>query len=233
MKSVFALKLSIIIPTLNEYQNLLKLAAFIGGINMDNVEVIVADSKFTNDNSMSIGFPFRYMQTGMTGRAAQMNQGANVASGDILVFLHADVKPPVSFVEDIIYCIKKGNEFGFFAYRFYPTSFMVDINASFTGRKGLFAGGGDQIHFMTRSLFMTIGGYNEKFTIMEDFDFVRRFKKLKKPYQIIQKPALVSSRKYFHNSWLRVNTANLMAFTLFLIYINPELIKKWYYKILK
>lgn len=197
------------------------------------MEIIVADSILTKDSTSTIGAPFIYFQSGVAGRAAQMNLGAKMASGDILVFLHADVKPPESFVEDIKDCIKKGNDFGFFAYRFYPSSYMLDFNAGFTGRKGLFAGGGDQIHFIIRSLFIDMGGYDEKFTIMEDFDFVRRFKKLHKPYDIIQTPALVSSRKYFQNSWLRVNAANLMAFVLFLINTKPELIKKWYYKILR
>lgn len=167
------------------------------------------------------------------GRAAQMNLGAKMATGDILVFLHADVKPPVSFAEDIRDSILKGNEFGFFAYQFVPSSFMLDINAGFTGHKGVFAGGGDQIHYMTSALFIAMGGYDEKYTIMEDFDFMRRLKKLNKPYDIIQQKATVSSRKYLQNSWLRVNTANLMAFILFLLQTKPDLIKKWYYKILR
>lgn len=227
------MKLSIIIPTLNEYQNLISLVSFFKESIKNNVEIIVADSILTRDSTSTIGAPFIYFQTGVAGRAAQMNLGAKMAKGDILVFLHADVKPPASYAEDIRDSILKGNEFGFFAYQFVPSSFMLDINAGFTGSKGLFAGGGDQIHFMTRSLFMDMGGYDEKFTIMEDFDFVRRFKKLHKPYNIIQKPAIVSSRKYFQNSWLRVNTANLMAFILFLLPTKPEVIKKWYYKILR
>ena len=227
------MKLSVIIPTLNEYQNLISLVPFFKESIKNNVEIIVADSILAKDSTSSIGFPYIYLQTGVMGRAAQMNLGAKIATGDILVFLHADVKPPVSFAEDIRDSILKGNDFGFFAYQFVPSSFMLEINAGFTGRKGVFAGGGDQIHYMTRSLFMDMGGYDEKFTIMEDFDFVRRFKQLNKPYDIIQKPAIVSSRKYFQNSWLRVNTANLMAFILFLLRTKPELIKKWYYKILR
>jgi glycosyltransferase involved in cell wall biosynthesis len=227
------LKLSVIIPTLNEYQNLISLVPFFEESIKNNVEIIIADSILTKDSTSSIGFPYIYLQTGVMGRAAQMNLGAKKATGDILVFLHADVKPPVSFAEDIRDSISKGNDFGFFAYQFVPSSFMLDINAGFTGRKGLFAGGGDQIHFMTRSLFMDMGGYVEKYTIMEDFDFMRRFKKLQKPYKIIQTPALVSSRKYLQNSWLRVNAANLLAFVLFLLNTNPPLIKKWYYKILR
>ena len=162
-----------------------------------------------------------------------MNFGAKTATGDILVFLHADVKPPATFVDDIRNSILNGYEFGFFAYQFAPSFFMLDINAVFTNRKGLFAGGGDQIHYMTRSLFNCMGGYDEKYTIMEDFDFMRRFKKLRKPFDIIQQKATVSSRKYINNSWLRVNFANLIAFILFSFNTKPDLIKKWYYKILR
>jgi len=68
---------------------------------------------------------------------------------------------------------------------------------------------------------------------MEDFDFFRRVRKNKIPFDIIQNMATVSSRKYANNSWLRVNFANLVVFILFLCYVKPVFIKSVYYKILK
>ena len=129
--------------------------------------------------------------------------------------------------------ISHGFHFGFFAYRFEPTSFMLDLNASFTGKKGIFSGGGDQIQYMTKSLYDALNGYDENFCIMEDFDFFRRVRKNKIPFDIIQNMATVSSRKYANNSWLRVNFANLVVFILFLCYVKPVFIKSVYYKILK
>jgi len=227
------LKISIIIPTFNEYENLLKSADFFGKVNTSDLEIIVSDSKNSFDNSKNIGNPYTYLPSGVSGRAAQMNKGAKIATGDIFVFLHADVVPPVTFIQDIHLSISHGFHFGFFAYRFEPTSFMLDLNASFTGKKGIFSGGGDQIQYMTKSLYDALNGYDENFCIMEDFDFFRRVRKNKIPFDIIQNMATVSSRKYANNSWLRVNFANLVVFILFLCYVKPVFIKSVYYKILK
>jgi glycosyltransferase involved in cell wall biosynthesis len=228
------LSISVIIPCFNEYDNLLKLKDFF--LNIDGelpTEIIIADSPISSDASERIGPPFLYLKTKKSGRAHQMNEGARIAKGDVLVFLHADVLPPINFGNEIQESIDHGFHFGFFAYRFRPTSFMLNINASFTGQKGIFSGGGDQIHFMHKSLYDSLNGYDEKFQIMEDFDFVAKVKKSKTPYTIVHSKAIVSSRKYRNNSWLRVNIVNLVAFLMFKLNIDSGLIKKVYYQLLR
>jgi hypothetical protein len=64
---------------------------------------------------------------------------------------------------------------------------------------------------------------------MEDFDFVRRYRKIGLPLKVITKDAVVSSRKYSKNSWLKVNILNLIAFILFNLGVNSDTIKKMYY----
>jgi len=227
------MKLSIIIPACNEYPALKKfLDAYSVVIFQNNIEVIVVLSPKNSDASHTITSA-KIVNSHYHNRASQMNLGAQEAQGDVLMFLHADVLPPLSFYSDIEKTIEEGMDFGFFAYRFGPSSFMLNINASFTKRDGILAGGGDQIHFVTASLFREMGGYDEKMDIMEDFDFMRRIKKLGKPYTIVQNKATVSSRKYHKRSWIRVNFANLVAFTMFSLKINSSKIKKIYYGILR
>lgn len=229
------LNISVIIPTYNEFENLLKLQNFFLNnlYKYPTIEIIVADSIKSVDNAYCLTTPYQYLKTSKTGRAAQMNAGAKIATGDILVFLHADVFPPDSFVEDIHSAIAAGYEYGFFAYTFMPTTFMLKINSSFTQKKGVFSGGGDQIHFMTRMLYDKMSGYDEKYVIMEDFDFIRRCKRAEVSYTIIKNLATVSSRKYFNNSWLKVNLVNLIAFVMFILHIDSRWIKKVYYGMLK
>jgi len=228
------LLISIIIPTYNEYSNIERLSAFFSNVNQQQTtEVIVADSPLSNDSLSTLSGPFHYVRTQQTGRAAQMNEGALASKGDILVFLHADVTPPDSFHMDILTALEQGNDFGFFAYDFAPSSFWLTVNASFTGKKGVFAGGGDQIHFMKRSVFEQLRGYDPKMVIMEDFEFFKRIKRNKIPYTIVQKRAQVSSRKYVKNSWLRVNFANLCAFILFSLKADSQIIKTCYTKMLR
>ena len=232
-QKIFKPLISIIIPTLNEQANVTKILQFFERASISvPIEVIIADSPLSTDDihpTSSISY-CKVFTTDSPGRATQMNAGANKAIGNIFVFLHADVLPPLSFVDDIHNAIQNGYNFGLFAYSFEPSTFWLRINAWFTNRKGLFVGGGDQIHFMTKDIFNLLNGYNERYTLMEDFDFMRRYKKLDQPYTIIQNRAIVSSRKYENNTWIKVNLVNLYAMILFWTGAPSEAIRKMYNK---
>jgi rSAM/selenodomain-associated transferase 2 len=226
---------SIIIPTLNEADNIKSLLEIFDNLDESVFEVIISDSAVSRDDMSFLAQKryVKYIKSGQTGRAYQMNDGAKIAKNNIFAFLHADVRPSDSFIIDIREAINQGFSFGFFSYRFEPTSRLLDINASFTKSNGIFAGGGDQIHFMTKEVFDMMGGYNASFTIMEDFEFIKRFRKTGLPIKVISNPAIVSSRKYNHNSWLKVNLLNMLAFVMFKLGVQPDKIKNVYYKNLK
>lgn len=226
------MELSVIIPSYNEYPALKNLLSYLKNIDtVNNIEIIIVCSAKNSDNTPTLT-EVKILSCPYHSRASQMNFGALEAKGEVLMFLHADVLPPKSFYTDISSEIKDGNDFGFFAYKFYPSSFLLKMNALFTRRDGLFAGGGDQIHFMTKSLFCKLGGYDESLSIMEDFDFVKRYRQSGKKLTLIKSRAIVSSRKYFTRSWLRVNFANVIAFSMFLLGKDSLKIKKIYYRIL-
>lgn len=226
--------ISIIIPTYNESKNIQNLLLFFDSLDKSNFEVIISDSPESSDDTKNVVNDYHqiYIKSPKAGRACQMNEGARIAKGDIFCFLHADVLPPKTFIQDIKVALTHEQQFGFFAYKFHPTTTLLNINARFTTRDGLFAGGGDQIHFMTAALFKQMNGYDTQFCIMEDFDFVRRLRKAKKAITIIQNRATVSARKYTNNSYLKVNLLNLMAFFMFTFRTNPGTIKSLYYRFL-
>jgi glycosyltransferase involved in cell wall biosynthesis len=85
-------KISIIVPTLNEAS---ALRSLLPGLMREGIEVLVVDGGST-DATLPVAreFPMKILQT-RTGRAVQMNAGAQEATGDWLWFLHADtVLPP-------------------------------------------------------------------------------------------------------------------------------------------
>ena len=87
--------------------------------------------------------------------------------------------------------------------------------------------GGDQTLFITRTLFQRLGGFDEQFVIMEDFDIIVRIRRVAS-FAIIPQDVLVSARKYETNGWLRVQLANLTAFSLFFLKVSPGRIARTY-----
>lgn len=223
------MRLSIIIPALNEKSNISKLYAD-RKAELNRCEVIIVDAPSSSDDLQSLkkDFDFKYLRSPNEGRATQMNLGAENAEGGIFLFLHADVIPPENFDLLVNEKIKEDFEMGFFAYQFDPSNTWLDLNSRFTYRDGIFAGGGDQCQFFTRSCFERLGKYDQDFVIMEDFEIIRRVRKSGVSYSIIQEPATVSSRKYECNSYFWVNLINLLAFGAFLIGVSPLKLKRFY-----
>ena len=149
---------TIIIPAHNEKKNLKRLLGHFDNAFSEDVEIIMAISRSTDDGSQSMKIPdyVSLLNCDGCGRALQMNQAAHRATGDVLVFLHADVIPPKDFLFDIKNTIKQGFDAGFFSYRFDKEHFLLKINASFTAKDGIFTGGGDQCLFIKKAVFDTL-----------------------------------------------------------------------------
>ncbi|QOD59782.1 TIGR04283 family arsenosugar biosynthesis glycosyltransferase [Polaribacter haliotis] len=229
--------LSIIIPVYNEQENLIKRLSFLcEQTNKFSIEIIVSNSPETSDNSPEICKNFdkvTYFTSDKKGRAAQMNFGASKASGDVLLFLHADVELPTDFYQQIKKAIENGNKAGFFAYKFDKETPFLNFNSKFTTKDGLFSGGGDQCQFFTKEIFKDLNGFNEDFCIMEDFEMIGRVRKQKIPFAIIQSKATVSARKYEKNSWLKVNLINGYVFLKYKFGASPENLRKTYKSLLR
>lgn len=161
-----------------------------------------------------------------------MNQGALQALTDILFFLHADTFPPKDFESQIIESINNGNDFGLFCYKFDKNKWYLNANAYFTQFKGFFCGGGDQGHFVKQTVFKKLKGFNENYDGLEDFDFYDRIKKHNYKVGLVRSHAIVSSRKYKRNSYLRVNLVNLASFFMYKLKVHPNKIKSFYTKYL-
>ena len=207
--------ISIVIPTYNEAAIIAQLVTYLQLHGRNNIaEIIVIDGG--SDDTLQIASQLGAItaKAFVKGRAAQMNQGATMASGNILYFVHADTLPPKSFVLDIATTINNGYEFGRYCTQFDSKSSLLKINAYFTKFDLFVCYGGDQTLFITKTLFKSIDGFNADFKIMEDYDITIRAKQ-KGNYKIIKKNVLVSARKYEHNSWLKVQKANYIVVKMF------------------
>lgn len=196
------------------------------------VEIIVVDGQSTdNTKEIAARYGAAVHVCNIKGRAAQMNSGASLATGDIFYFVHADAMPPPTFYDDINEAINQHKKAGCFRLKFNSPSKLLKINAFFTRFKGGYYGGGDQTLYIERNVFNDLGGFNEKYVIMEDFELTKRIKK-KHGLHLIQKDVLISARKYEHNNYFKVNFANLIMITLFKLGMTPYKLKILYKKLL-
>jgi rSAM/selenodomain-associated transferase 2 len=227
------MSISIIIPTLNEAGTIATLVRGITEHATTVSEIIVVDAGSTDDTVP------KALQAGATvfsspvqSRAAQMNLGARKAKGDILYFVHADVRLLPDFCTHIGLTIEAGFEAGCFRSCFDSSAPLLKLNAFFTRYNRMMCRGGDQTLFITKKLFDALNGFNEFYTIMEDYDLVKRICSQAK-FKVIPRNVIVSARKYQTNSWLRIQLVNATAFMLFNLKVHPQRIRAFYKKALK
>ena len=228
------MKISVIIPTLNESETISELIQFIktnGGSSVAEIIVVDADSK-DNTTQVALNMGARVLHSVVASRASQMNQGSRAATGDILYFIHADVRLVNSFATDIIQAIDEGFEAGCYRYAFNSSSKLLSMTSFFTRFNALMCRGGDQTLFISKKLFTALKGFDEYYIIMEDYDIIRRIR-TRSQFKVIPKRILVSARKYETNSWLRVQSANFTAFMMFYLRQHPSLIKSAYKRMLR
>ena len=203
-------KLSIIIPVLNEVDNIaLLLNHLINNSSHINIaEFIVVDGGSQDGTQVKI----KNLSTALEnteikvldshkGRAKQMNLGAKMATGDILYFLHADSFPPKNFDQLIINEINKGNHAGCFSMQFDSNHWWLRLASWFTQFSWRACRGGDQSQFITKTLFDDIGSYNEEYIIYEDNILINELY-ARNQFVVIQEKIKTSARLYKkHGVW--------------------------------
>ena len=220
------MSLSIIIPTYNEEESISDLLKHLkAGISSDRESEIIVVDGGSQDKTAEIveSLGIRCIISERKGRAAQMNVGAEASKNDILYFVHADSIPPASFMSDIAESLGMGFQSGCYRYKFdhYYTP-LLRINSYCTRFDRIMVRGGDQTLFITRSLFDELGGFREDYRIMEDYDLIEKIQKSSN-FRIIQKDAIVSSRKYEDNGYFRVQIANLTIFMMYFAGASQEM----------
>lgn len=222
-------KISIIIPVLNELENINKVLDQVP--TSPDIETIIVDGGSidgTLELVQSLGIK---VLSSSPGRANQMNMGAKIATGEILLFLHGDTILPAEFdrlIRAALNTARKAPMAGAFALQIdSPLSSLRLIEWAVSWRSRWFQMPyGDQAIFLTADTFHQIGGF-AKLPIMEDFELIRRLKKLGQ-IAFIPIPVVTSARRWLNQGIIKTTLINQMIVCAYLLGVAPERLVGWY-----
>jgi len=228
-------KISIIIPVLNEVENIQNLLSHLAdnATKKNIAEIIVVDGGST-DGSQNIVKNLSTYNTidvilldAAKGRAKQMNAGALKATGSVLYFLHADSFPPKHYDRLILNEVKKGNAAGCFKMKFNNRHWWLRFVSWFTQFSWRACRGGDQSQFVTKVLFDELGGFDERYIIYEDNDFINKLY-ARNEFTVIQETLISSSRTYTKNGVWKLQYHFLMIYLKKWFGASPEDLHTYY-----
>ena len=221
------MKTSVIIPTFNES---LLLADTLSRVQQHSPhEVIIGDGGSTDDTvAIARQMGVRVVDSAC-GRAIQMNAAAQEATGDLLMFLHADSHIESSGYKKMVDTMSRenyvGGAFSLHIQSDLPSIKTISRLATLRSRH-LNLAYGDQAIFVKAEAFRALNGFSP-LPICEDLDF---FLKLKKHGRVVilKEKAVTSSRRWMKEGVTFTTARNIAIATLFLLGFPPAQLSKWY-----
>ena len=175
--------LSIIVPVLNEEAGITEALEALADLRRFGHEVIVVDGG-SSDRTVELARPLANLViVAPRGRASQMKAGAARASGDTLLFLHADTRLPSAADCAVVEGLRRsGRVWGRFDVAIDGSHAMLRIVAVMMNHRSRATGiaTGDQAIFVTRAAFAECGGYPD-IPLMEDIALSKQLKRIARP----------------------------------------------------
>ena len=177
-----AVHMSIIVPVLNEAAGIGAALQALAPFRASGHEVIVVDGGSDDATAQLALAGADRVLTAPRGRARQMNAGAAVAHGGVLLFLHADTLLPPDADQLIRQALAGPQVWGRFDVRIAGQPRLLRVIAAFMNLRSRSTGiaTGDQAMFMTRAAFDAVGGFPAQ-ALMEDIEMSKRLLRLSRP----------------------------------------------------
>ncbi len=223
--------ISIIIPAYHEAETINGCLEHLHRLHADDaVEIIVVDGDPRGSTINAVQGKEVIKMISQKGRARQMNKGASLASGDILLFLHADTLLPPDALTMVRSCMRGGParagafDLGINTGRniFRVTEKYVALRTRLTRIPF-----GDQAIFMRGEYFRELGGYKDV-PLMEDVEIMQRIKKRGDRICIIPEKVITSPRRWEQEGILVSTLRNWTVQFLYYLGVSPERLVKFY-----
>lgn len=220
-------KISIIIPTLNEQENISSLLRYLGGLD-PQIELIVVDG-FSSDETVQLAQNHAKVIQCQRGRGQQLNAGAENASGDILWFIHADCYPHIDSIKAMRQVLAEDRIVGgafeynidqpglFFRLTEHTSNFKNHLLNLFYGDMGI---------FVRREIFDKMGGY-KNIPLMEDMDFCKRLKDHGRVF-ILPQRIMTSARRWREEGIMKNMIRNWIIQLFWCCGVSADKMKRWY-----
>lgn len=221
--------LSVIIPVLNEANIIERMIESLQVSSTEITEIIVVDGGSSDQTvALAKALSVRVIAAEL-GRAAQMNAGAAAATGEILLFLHADSRLPDQFAVAVQAALAQPQAVA--------GAFELQIDAPEASLRWIERGVnwrsrwlqlpyGDQAIFLKATTFRQLGGF-AALPIMEDFELMQRLRKLGKVV-IVPAAVITSARRWQKLGILKTTVINQLVILAYFLGVSPEQLGRWY-----
>lgn len=216
--------LSVVIPTLDSGRHLEATLESLAGAD----EIVVADGGSTDSTADVARRHGARLAESPKGRGVQLRAGAQAASGDWLLFLHADTVPGPLWLEAVERHIASGPGCaGWFRFRLADPAWQARVIERGVALRSRLLGlpYGDQGLLVSRSLYDAVGGYRP-LPLMEDVDIVRRIGRRR--LRRLGESASTSAERFRRDGWLRRSSLNLGLLAMYGFGASPERLAKLY-----
>ncbi len=220
--------LHIVVPVLNEGVSLADRLEALRPLRERGAQLVVVDGGSTDETWAIACRHADRVLLAPRGRAAQMNAGAEGASAEVLLFLHADTALPAHADEAIAAAMAGGADWGRFDVQLDSRSWLLRIVAGAMNLRSRLTGiaTGDQAMFVRRQRFEALGGFPQ-IELMEDIALSARLRRIGRP-ACLRPPAFTSARRWENHGILRTVLLMWQLRARYFLGDDPSLLARHY-----
>jgi rSAM/selenodomain-associated transferase 2 len=224
-------KFSVIVPVFQEGEIINDLIKRLNHLDpKNNVEMIIVDGSPERDTLNMIHYNRVIKVSSEKGRSKQMNAGASMANGEILIFLHADTELPITALKKILAVVEQeGYVAGAFDLGIKSDKLIFKVIAFLASLRSRLnrIPYGDQAIFVRREYFNKIGGYKD-IPLMEDVELMKRIKKSGHKIRIFYDRVRTSPRRWEKEGVIYCILRNWTLQALYALGISPDKLARFY-----